>query len=247
MGSKVFLNNLAKGIRTLNRSQPPCLEESIESYLEWELRETTLAERLLLLEGLLEKFPDKAPVPQGLNLAQGETARILSLLSGTRLDLSDHTPEEISEKFAASLNTLFDSLNQIVAVIHSNLLGEEPELETIRHVIGTQIGGGGGESSLKTHLDQIQQAFLISHRAFQEAALSVVGEMLAALDPETLAGSTKSILNFGPMRKAEIFETYQGKYQECRKWFDNGRFSEKLLREFEKICQKTYKGKQARS
>ena len=149
MGSKVFLNNLAKGIRTLNRSQPPCLEESMESYLEWELRDTTLAERLLLLEGLLEKFPDKAQVPHGPSLGQGETARILSLLSGTRLDLSDHTPEEVSEKFAASLNTLFDSLNQIVAVIHSNLLGEEPELETIRHVIGTQIEGGGGESSLK--------------------------------------------------------------------------------------------------
>lgn len=247
MGSKVFLNKLAQGIRTLNRSQPPCLEESMESYLEWELRDTTSAERLLLLESLLERFPDKAPVPQGLNLAQGETARIISLLSGTRLDLSDHTHEEVSENFAASLNTLFDSLNQIVAVIHSNLLGEEPELETIRHVIGSQIEGGGEETSLKTHLDQIQQAFLISHRAFQEAARSVVGEMLAALDPEVLAGSTKSILNFGPMRKAEIFETYQGKYQECRKWFDTGRFSEKLLREFEKICQKTYKGKRTRS
>lgn len=247
MVSKVFLNNLAQGVRTLNRSQPPCLEESMESYLERELRETTSAERLLLLEALLEKFPDKAPVPQGLNLVQGETARILSLLSGTRIDLSDHSPEEVSEKFAASLNTLFDSLNQIIAVIHANLLGEKPELETIRHVIGTQIEGGRGETSLKAHLDQIRQAFLISHRAFQESARSVVGEMLAALDPETLAGSNKSILNFGPMRKAEIFEAYQVKYQECKEWFDAGRFSEKLLREFEKICQKTYKRKRARS
>jgi len=243
MGSKVSLDNLAQGIRTLNRSHPPCLEESMERYLERELRETPLPERLLLLEDLLGKFPDNAPLPQGLNLAQGETARILSLLSGTRIDLSDHSPKEVSEKFAASLNILFDTLNQIIEVIHSNLLGEKPELETIRHVIGTQIEGGGGETSLKAHLDQIQQAFLISHRAFQEATRSVVGEMLAALDPEVLAGSTKSMLNFGPMRKAEIFEIYQGKYQECRKWFDTGRFSEKLLREFEKICQKTYKGK----
>lgn len=247
MVSNVFLNNLAQGIRSLNRSHPPCLKESIESYLERELRDTTLTERLLLLEGLLDKFPDNAPAPQGLNLAQGETARILSLLSGTRIDLSDHTPEEVSEKFAASLNTLFDSLNQIVAVIRANLLGEEPELETIRHVIGTQIEGGGGETSLKAHLDQIRQAFLISHRAFQESARSVVGEMLAALNPETLAGSSKSILNFGPMRKAELFEAYQIKYQECREWFDAGRFSEKLLREFEKTCQKTYKKKRTRS
>jgi hypothetical protein len=247
MGSKVSLDNLAHGIRTLNRSQPTSLEEAIERYLEGELRETPLAGRLPLLEELLEKFPDNAPIPQGLNLAQGETARILSLLSGTRIDLTEHSPQEVSEKFAASMNTLFDTLNQIIAVIHANLLGEKPELETIRHVIGSQIEGGGGETSLKAHLDQIQQAFLISHRAFQEAARSVVGEMLAALDPESLASSTKSILNFGPMRKAEIFETYQGKYQECRNWLDTGRFSDKLLREFEKICQKTYKGKQSRS
>jgi hypothetical protein len=241
MESKLSVDNLADGIRALHRSQPSCLEETIERYLERELRGMPLAERLILLEDLLEMFPDKAPFQKGLNLAQGEAARILSLLSGTRIDFSDYSPKEVSEKFAASLNTLFDTLNQIIAVIHANLLGEKPELETIRHVIGTQIEGKEGETSLKIYLEQIQQAFLISHRAFQEAARSVVEEMLNALDPETLAGSTKSILNFGPMRKAEIFETYQGKYQECRKWFDTGRFSEKLLREFEKICQKSYK------
>jgi hypothetical protein len=202
---------------------------------------------LPLLEELLGKFPHNAPQPPALNLAQGETTRILSLLSGSRIDLSDHSPQEVLEKFAASLNTLFDALNQIIAVIHANLLGEKPELETIRHVIGSQIEGGEGGTSVKEYLEQIQQAFLISHRAFQEAARIVAGELLAALDPEILAGSTKSILNFGPMRKAEIFETYQGKYEECKKWFDTGRFSEKLLWEFERICQKGYKGKQARS
>jgi len=235
-------DNLARGIRNLNHSQPPCLEEAVEHYLERELRETPPAERLLLLEELLEKFPDNVS-SKGLNLEQGETAKIIALLSGARIDLSGQSPEEVSEKFAASLNTLFDTLNQIIAVIHANLLGERPELETIRHVIGSQIERGGENTSLKEHLEQIQQAFLIAHRAFQEAPLSVVGEMLSELDPETLASSTKSILNFGPMRKAEIFEAYQVKYQECRKWFDTGRFSEKLLREFEKICQKNYKGK----
>jgi len=243
----VSLDNLAQGIRALNSSQPPCLEESIESYLEQELRELQVTERLPLLERLLEKFQGNAPISQGLNLAQGETVRILSLLSGTRIDISDHSPQEVSDKFAASLNTIFDTLNQIIAVIHLNLLGEKPELETIRHVIGTQIDGGAGATSLKEHLEQIQQAFLISHRAFQEAARMVAGEMLAELDPESLAVSPKSVLNFGPMRKAEMFEAYQGKYQECRKWFDSGRFLEKLLREFERICQKNYQGKQIRS
>ncbi|NVN90247.1 MAG: hypothetical protein HXX11_06545 [Desulfuromonadales bacterium] len=241
MGATVTLDNLEQEIRKLSHTQPSSLEESLEQYLERELRDTPLSEKLSLLEKLLEKFPVNMPVPQGLNLAHDETERVLSLLSGTRIDLSDHSSKEVSAKFAASLNTLFDTLNQIIAVIHSNLLGEKPELETIRHVIGSQIEGGGGNTSLKAHLEQIQQAFLISHRAFQEASRSVVGEMLVALDPENIAASTKSMLNFGPMRKAELFEAYQGKYLECRKWFDTGRFSERLLREFEKICQKKYK------
>jgi hypothetical protein len=243
MGNVAAVERLAEGIRDLNRSNPPALEEAIEVYLERELGTKAPAERLLLLEGLIGEFPGNASEPRGLNLDQGETARILSLLSGTEIDLSGQTPGEITEKFAASLNTLFDTLNRIIAVIHGNLLGEKPELETIRHVIGSQIEGGNGETSLKEHLEQIQKAFLISHRAFQEAAGKVVGEMLAELDPETLAGSSRSILSFGPMRKAEIFDSYREKYRECRKWFDTGRFSEKLLREFEKICQKGYRGK----
>jgi hypothetical protein len=243
MASNLTLDTLEHGIRTVNRTQPTCLEESLEQYLENELRDKPVGEKLLVMESLLEKFSDDPGASQGLNLAQVETARILSLLSGTSVDLSDHSAKEVADKFAASLNTLFDTLNQIIAVIHANLLGEKPELETIRHVIGNQMGGGVGETSLKTHLEQIQQAFLISHQAFQEAARSLVGELLAALDPENMAAPAKSILNFGPMRKADTFDVYREKYQECRTWFDTGRFSERLLREFEKICQKKYKGK----
>lgn len=241
MGATVTLENLEREIRSLGQTDPASLDASLEQYLERQLKDSPLSDKLSLLEKLLERFSGEQPVPRGLNLAHDETERVLSLLSGTRIDLSDHSSKEVSAKFAASLNTLFDTLNQIIAVIHANLLGEKPELETIRHVIGSQIEGGGEETSLKAHLEQIQQAFLISHRAFQEAAGAVVGEMLAALDPESIAASTKSMINFGPMRKAEIFEAYQVKYQECRKWFDSGRFSERLLREFEKICQKKYK------
>lgn len=244
MGNGVLLDNLAQGVRSLGQSNPSGLEEEIERYLERELRDTPAAERMRLVESLLERFNGTVPPPaepQVLNLAHNETEKILSLLSGTRIDLAGHSPREISDKFATTLNLLFDTLNQIIAVIHSNLLGERPELETIRHVIGNEMEGDSGQTSLKAHLDQIQQAFLVSHRAFQEAARLVVDEMLTAFDPESLGTQSKSILSFGPMRKAELFDAYQEKYQECRKWFDNGRFSERLLREFEKICQKKYK------
>jgi len=145
MASNLTLDSLEQEIRTLNRSQPTCLEESLEQYLEKALLHKSQDEKLLLMEGLLEKFPDDIGMTPCLNLAQGETARVLSLLSGTSIDLSAHSSREVSDKFAASLNTLFDTLNQIIAVIHANLLGEKPELETIRHVIGNQIEGGWGK------------------------------------------------------------------------------------------------------
>ncbi|HEX9022207.1 MAG TPA: hypothetical protein VF799_00035, partial [Geobacteraceae bacterium] len=163
------------------------------------------------------------------------------LLSGTSADLSGISSQELSEKFAASLNTLFDALNKIIAVIQANLLGEKPELETIRHVIGSQIAGRDGNTSLESYVERIRQAFLVSHQAFQEAGRAVVGEMLVALDPDSLAEPGRSFFSFGPMRKAEILDSYREKYSECKAWFDSGRFAEKLLREFERICQQRYR------
>ncbi len=247
MVNEVLLDKLAQDVRGLNRSRPQCLEEAVEHYLEGELRETPFPERLSLLHDLVGKFSgdtggDAAPAfAFNSSLNQEEMARVISLLSGTSTDLSGISPRELSEKFAASLNTLFDALNQMIGVIQANLLGEKPELETIRHVIGSQIEGRAGEASLESYVERIRQAFLVSHQAFQEAGRSVVGEMLDALDPDSLAGPARSFLSFGPMRKAEILDSYREKYRECREWFDSGRFAERLLREFEKTCQQRYK------
>jgi hypothetical protein len=240
MNSPVPLHKLTREIRALSQSGLADREDSIEQYLEQELRDIPFAERLLILEELAGIFNHAGP---SLSLAPSESGRLLSLMLGNGFPGSDHSSAEISGKFADSLNTVFDTLNQLISVIHSSLLGRKPELETIRHVIGTQIEGDGEDTSLKTYLDQIQQAFLTAHTAFQQAARSIVEEMLSALDPEALANATKPGLKFGPLRKAELFESYREKYLECRGWFDTGHFSEKLLREFEKICQKTYKAK----
>lgn len=244
MDNSVLLGNLVNEIRALSNSEPPDMEDSIERYLGQALRETPFEERLLLLEELAGKFIDSGvDSRQNLNLASEYTPRLLTLLLGNDFSASEHSPAEISEKFAHSLNTVFDTLNQIISVIHSTLLGQKPELETIRHIIGSQIEGGGEETSLKMYLDQIQQAFLTAHEAFQKAARSIAEEMLSALDPDVLEGSTKQGLKFGPLRKAELFDSYQEKYRECRIWFEAGHFSEKLLREFEKNCRKSYKAK----
>ena len=38
-------------------------------------------------------------------------------------------------------------------------------------------------------------------------------------------------------------EAYQEKFQKIRQWFDSGRCTEELLREFEKTCQSRYASK----
>jgi hypothetical protein len=125
-------------------------------------------------------------------------------------------------------------------------LGEKGELQTIRHIIGAHVEGQKSYDSLKSYLDQIQEAFLISHRAFQEAATMKVAQILSELDPDRIAQATDKGMKFGPLYKAELFEEYKASYRGCRTWFESSRFKQDLLREFEKICQKSYK-MQARS
>jgi hypothetical protein len=241
MNRGAFKEDLIRGIRGLLRSGVPDMEDAVEKYLERELRDMPLAKRLPLVEELVREFSGPgSECRQALPLEPVETARLLALLLGGESAATHLSPAELSENLALALNTLFDSLNRIIAVIQRTLLGRELELETIRHVIGSQIGNKGEETSLAKHLDQIQQAFLTAHQGFQAAARTMVEEMLLALNPEAIARDTETGLRFGPLRKAELFEAYEEKYKECWKWFDSGRFTENLLREFEKYCQKTY-------
>lgn len=242
MISTRFINNLANEIRNLGECGQNGLEEAVEKYLDDSLREITFKERLPIIEKVAEKFEETGhKTRRSPDFSSKETERLLSLLLGTEISFSGNSPPDAPEKLAELLNTIFDTLNRLVAVIHTTLLGRSSELETIRHVIGSQIVGGVGEAPLKTYLDQIQKAFLIAHEAFQEASKSIVKEMLSNLDPDLIAGSTKNGLKFGLLRKVEQFEACRARYRECKSWVDAGHFSEKLLREFEKTCQRTFK------
>lgn len=233
---------LANEIRTINRSDPSNSEALIERYLEQRLKGVTPAERLALLEKLARKFEGVSPeMKPGLRLESEEFSRLFTLLLGKRISVADLPSAELSEKLAQSLNTVFDTLNQIISVIHSTLLGQRAELETIRQIIGSHIEGEAGDNSLKNYLDQIQEAFLVAHRAFKQAAHIKVSEILSELDPDNIATSTDLGLKFGPLRKAELFDIYREKFQTCKRWFESGRLDEELLREFEKVCQKLYK------
>ena len=59
----------------------------------------------------------------------------LAAMKGFRLS------PEWPDKLARSLNTLFDTLNQIIGVIHTTFLGQKGEMETIRLIIGSALKG----------------------------------------------------------------------------------------------------------
>lgn len=235
---------LADEIRAAYHSGSPKPEERIEGLLEERLKGLTQADRLAFVKRLSNTFEDPASATaQGAGGSQKEMARLVHLLLGKDVAVENLPPEELITKLSQSLNTIFDSLNQIIGVINTTLLGERIELATIRQVIGSDMEGSNDHDPLQIYLDQIQEAFLVAHRAFQQAAGARIGQVLKELDPESISTAAAAGFKFGPMRKAEYYDVYTEKFNACKKWFDSGRAVEELLRDFEKICQKTYKKK----
>jgi hypothetical protein len=44
-------------------------------------------------------------------------------------------------------------------------------------------------------------------------------------------------MRFGALRKAELYDIYEQKFEECRIWYETGRFLQDLQRAIEKYCQ----------
>ena len=98
------------------------------------------------------------------------------------------------------------------------------------------MAGQDPGGSLESYIGRINKAFLITQEAFKQAAETKVGEILAELDPQQI-GQKSGGMKFGPLRKAESFDIYEEAYRKIRNWFDQGRFKEQLMREFEKKCR----------
>lgn len=241
--SSISVERLADEIRALYQSNFPKAETSIETYIQQNLKGFSPVEKKDLLEKLIHQFEsNRIKVHPDLDFESKEFLRLFSLLLGKRISSVDLSRTEVLERLAHSLNTIFNTLNQIIGVIQTTLLGKKTEFdETIRHIIGSDLEGSAGTISLQGYLDQIQEAFLVSHQAFKEAAQTKVGEILKELNPDHIEATTGGGLKFGPLRKAELYEIYKEKFQTCKTWTESGRFIEELLREFEKKCQKRYK------
>lgn len=241
--SSISIKTLTDEIRAIYQSDHPRAETFIENYLLQSLKEFSPTDKINLLEKLTQQFESNSVKARpDLDFESKEFLRLFSLLLGKSISSVDLSRTEVLERLAHSLNTIFNTLNQIIGVIQTTLLGKKTEFdETIRHIIGSDLEGSAGTISLQGYLDQIQEAFLVSHQAFKEAAQTKVGEILKELNPDHIEATTGGGLKFGPLRKAELFEIYKEKFQTCKTWAESGRFIEELLREFEKKCQKRYK------
>lgn len=239
----VVVSGLTESVRAAYRSDPAGAAARIEGILGETLAGASPEERIAAVREIRGRCgsPRLFPEPASAGNVAQEWTRLAALLLGGRVDVLKLPPGELSEKLAASLNTVFDSLNAIVGGINATLLGEKEELETIRFIIGSDLGGRKASGTLQEYLERIQDAFAVAHAAFQEAADRKTRELLDELSPENISSKAEGGLKFGPMRKAELWEIYEERFRAVKKALESGRLRESLLREFERSCQKMYK------
>ena len=236
---------LIEQIRKEYLSNPDRPGEALEKYLDNVLSGKRPEERLAIVRALAKEFSGD----QGSQAAtRSDESSILhelfSRVLGQRLPDQSLPPREMAERLAKALNTVFDSLNQLIHGINSTLMGSQPmDDKTIRFVIGSEVGGSSTHISLTEYISQIKEAFSIAHRAFQDAAKIKFKEILSELDPEKLEKSIEGGIKFGLLRKAELFDLYKEKFRTLKNWLDTGLLLEATMREFEKTCHKLYSEK----
>ncbi|UCH19940.1 MAG: hypothetical protein JSU83_15385 [Deltaproteobacteria bacterium] len=236
---KPSTGQLADEIKQIYSADPSQAGTLIERYLEQRLNKVSGLEKLMLLKTLADQFNRSGSHSFDHGIIDKELlSRIFSLMLGREVTQDELSSPEFMQKLAESLNTIFDTLNQLVGIINATLLGEDTQQQTIRHLIGSQLEKGGESESLEIYLSQIRKAFLIAQKAYRKAALSVVSRILGELNPAQISKTDGKGLKFGPFRKAEYYEIFEGKFHTCQKWFKSGRFMQEFQREFEKNCQK---------
>lgn len=242
------VENVANDIKRLTLTDDLQAEELIEGYLSSKLQSLSMEEKHDFLKRLCDAFDTPRPKESfELNSSDRALTFFFSLLLGQKITASDLSSQELSLKLAHSLNTVFDSLNELVAIINSTLLGEEAGLQTIRHIISADLRAEGESQSLGTFLSQIKEAFLIANLAFKSAARNEVSKILTEFDPDHIASEAEKGLKFGFMRKAELFEVFREKFEQFNKWFQSERFVDEFSRQFEKECQRLYLEKGGRN
>ncbi len=228
MDAPLAISDAVEEVCRLYAEAPSKAETTIETALSLRLEGVDKAARLDFLTRLIARFE---PVDAGMG--EDVLHDAFELLMGRSLSSGGLTSEEMLKRLSDSLNTVFDSLNKLIANIDMTLLGESRMDETIRKVIGFHVEGDETAiASLETYLDHIKRAFQVAHEASKGTARKIVEDVLQELDPvevETSAGISK----LDPRRRAKIFNQYEERYRRCKAWFESDRFVTDFLREFE--------------
>ena len=246
MSEQGITREILAGIRAIYEKDPDTASRSIREYVETRLSDRDPEARIAVLKAVRHTIRSPEAHPQAA-LSDEVMTRFVRLLLGERTQQADLSSEQVMEKLAGSLNTVFDSLNEMIKVMNQTLGRAGFGEETIRAVIGGGLETEESPVTLTGYLGQIKQAFLTAHRAFHQAAHTKIEEILAELSPNKIESDAGPTLKFGPLRKADLFDLYTDAFEKVFKWFSSPRFSEDLLREFEKNVQKSYSKEEVRS
>lgn len=237
----VDLEIVAAKIRSIYKQNPDEALELIEGYLDELFKGLPIDEKCALLKKIRRLFE---PSFQGESVGMSqksspwfEMARLLLGRLPSNLDLDSL---EVGKRLTRALNTLFESINELMEVINSTLGGEKKQLTTIRQVINKSMFG---DESLQEYMKKLKRVFLVSYEASKLAAESQVTRVLKDLNPKDIERELQPGMKFGPLRKAELYDIFCHRYYSCQRWLEKGHFKEDYLREFEKKCQELLKKK----
>jgi hypothetical protein len=240
MADKIQYEKFAARIRKIFQEHGEQSVLPMEDYLQTELASLDAPDKMKVIKKLIEGFDASRPDadrPSSMPIDDHVLARVIKLLLGRDISPADFNSGELLESLANSINTVFESLNQLISVINTTLVGKQDSDQTIRQVIGYHLEGSPNTRSLESYIGQIGNAFFQSQEASKKAAHTKVMEILEELSPERIKKEA-GVSKLTPLRKSRYYEVYEEKFEKFENWFESGRFMESFLREFEKNCQK---------
>ena len=232
MSDRIAITQLADEIRGVYILDGNQVEKRIEHFLKEKLKNHSDSEGLTILKKLISEFGNTPhSCAEDLILEDSIMSQICSLLLGKDVSRINLSSTELLQRLTECLNTIFDSLDQLIKVINKTLFGEGLGKQGTRTIIGYN------PESLEGHLGQINKAFSIAMRAFEKTVKIKVEQILQAIDPDQISSERDGWLKIPPFQKAEYYEIFEEKHIEIKKWFESDKFMEDFRREFEKNCQ----------
>ncbi len=185
--------------------------------------------------------------PEGMQKAGGVSGKnieklnaIIKTVTGKDApDLGSEDVEELVERLCSSIDTVFESVNEIITAINrtSPLLGEDAGALTVRQVIRERLDQtiDPGGVPLKEHLEKIKLAFKVSLESFKEAIQEKFREVIEEISPEKLAEDIGGKgMKIGPMYKASLFDAYEQKYRRLYQFMEKGHLLQEVVLVFER-------------